>query len=177
MAIIPEKRSCMKVRIELYDRAQTKFIPAHTSSLAQLALSLDGRILATASKQGTLVRLWNATDGTQMQVRQVLCTIRVLLHWKLINLLISRSCTACVHTQELRRGSDPAAIHSIALSKSCEWLAVSSDKGTVHIFSLNEDLQAAQESARKAVASDSSGRNNPTSVLSVVKVLPLNVLS
>ncbi|XP_021904014.1 autophagy-related protein 18c isoform X2 [Carica papaya] len=38
--------------------------------------------------------------------------------------------------QELRRGVDRANIFSITLSPNAQWLAVSSDKGTVHIFSL-----------------------------------------
>ncbi|KAG9459232.1 hypothetical protein H6P81_003740 [Aristolochia fimbriata] len=38
--------------------------------------------------------------------------------------------------QEVRRGADKADIYSIALSPNVQWLAVSSDKGTVHIFSL-----------------------------------------
>ncbi|CAN6467549.1 unnamed protein product [Victoria cruziana] len=38
--------------------------------------------------------------------------------------------------QEVRRGVDRADIYSIALSPSIQWLAVSSDKGTVHVFSL-----------------------------------------
>lgn len=38
--------------------------------------------------------------------------------------------------QEVRRGVDRAEIYSIALSPNVRWLAVASDKGTVHIFSL-----------------------------------------
>ncbi|KAL6581344.1 Autophagy-related protein 18d [Orobanche minor] len=38
--------------------------------------------------------------------------------------------------QEVRRGTDKANIYSIALSPNVQWLAVSSDKSTVHIFSL-----------------------------------------
>lgn len=66
--------------MELYDRDQTRFISAHTSAIAQLALSLDGRVLATASKQGTLIRLWNTADGNQLQVcitSSALCGISV----------------------------------------------------------------------------------------------------
>lgn len=37
---------------------------------------------------------------------------------------------------QVRRGVDRADIYSIALSPDVQWLAVSSDKGTVHIFSL-----------------------------------------
>ncbi|CAL0319603.1 unnamed protein product [Lupinus luteus] len=38
--------------------------------------------------------------------------------------------------QEVRRGIHSAEINSIALSPKVQWLAASSDKGTVHIFSL-----------------------------------------
>ncbi|KAG4389699.1 hypothetical protein GLYMA_06G140400v4 [Glycine max] len=38
--------------------------------------------------------------------------------------------------QEVRRGVDRAEINSIALSPNVQWLAASSDKGTVHVFSL-----------------------------------------
>ncbi|KAJ7959499.1 Autophagy-related protein like [Quillaja saponaria] len=38
--------------------------------------------------------------------------------------------------QEVRRGVDKAEIYSIALSSNVQWLATSSDRGTVHIFSL-----------------------------------------
>ena len=37
---------------------------------------------------------------------------------------------------ELRRGSDKAELYSIAINKTTKWLACTSDKGTVHIFSL-----------------------------------------
>ncbi|XP_022758029.1 autophagy-related protein 18a-like [Durio zibethinus] len=38
--------------------------------------------------------------------------------------------------QEVRRGADRAEIYSLAFSPNAQWLAVSSDKGTVHVFSL-----------------------------------------
>jgi len=38
--------------------------------------------------------------------------------------------------QELRRGADRAEIFSISFNFNACWLAVSSDKGTVHVFSL-----------------------------------------
>ncbi len=42
----------------------------------------------------------------------------------------------CAAPQELRRGADPAHIYSLALSRHCEWLALSSSRGTVHVFAL-----------------------------------------
>lgn len=37
---------------------------------------------------------------------------------------------------ELRRGADSADVHSLTFSPAGEWLAVSSDKGTVHLFAV-----------------------------------------
>lgn len=37
---------------------------------------------------------------------------------------------------QVRRGADRAEIYSLAFSPTAQWLAVSSDKGTVHIFNL-----------------------------------------
>lgn len=38
--------------------------------------------------------------------------------------------------REVRRGADRAEIYSIAFSLDAQWLALSSDKGTVHVFTL-----------------------------------------
>ncbi|KAH0645481.1 hypothetical protein KY284_033365 [Solanum tuberosum] len=42
--------------------------------------------------------------------------------------------------QEVRRGLDRAEIYSLSFSPTAQWLAVSSDKGTVHVFSLKVNL-------------------------------------
>jgi hypothetical protein len=47
----------VQVRVELYDTRRTKFISAHDSALASLTLCSNGKLLATASEKGTLVRL------------------------------------------------------------------------------------------------------------------------
>ncbi|KAK0591702.1 hypothetical protein LWI29_006611 [Acer saccharum] len=55
--------------------------------------------------------------------------------------------------QEVRRGLDSADIYSIALSPNVQWLAVSSDRGTVHIFGLRV----------RVVGEDSSSHFSPQS--------------
>jgi len=100
-----------QVRLEHLDRRQTRFVAAHTGSLAALALSLDGKRLATASDRGTLVRVWSTGDGALLQ--------------------------------ELRRGSDPACVGSLAMSAGLEWLAAASDKGTVHVWALAAAVRGA----------------------------------
>ncbi|XP_044970303.1 autophagy-related protein 18d-like [Hordeum vulgare subsp. vulgare] len=87
-------------------RAGSVNVRAHDSGVACLALSRDGRLLATAGTRGTLVRIFSTADGTKLQ--------------------------------ELRRGTDGADIHCIAFSPDSKWLAVSSDKATVHVFSVDD---------------------------------------
>ncbi len=87
---------------------RTKFIAAHDGPLAALALTADGGRVATASDKGTLVRVFDAASGAALA--------------------------------ELRRGAERATIFSVAFSSAssggAEWLAASSDKGTVHVWPL-----------------------------------------
>ena len=44
--------------------------------------------------------------------------------------------TNCVCFLQVRRGADRAEIYSLAFSNNLQYLAVSSDKGTIHVFNL-----------------------------------------
>ncbi|KAL7306875.1 hypothetical protein TKK_0001035 [Trichogramma kaykai] len=81
-------------------------LAAHQGTLACLAVNDNGTKVATASEQGTLIRVWDSIR------RQLLV--------------------------ELRRGADPATLYCITFSRDSEFLCVSSDKGTVHIFALKD---------------------------------------
>jgi len=100
-----------KVRVELLATRRTKIVNAHNSEVAALALSANGKVLATASKKGTLVRVFSTADGSKLR--------------------------------EVRRGSVAATIYSLAFSRHQngdvpvpDWLAATSDSGTVHVFNL-----------------------------------------
>ncbi len=126
-----------EVRVERLDDKKIKTIKACTSSLAALTLSTCGKYVATASEKGTLIRVFSTIDG--------------------------------VKVREFRRGSDPARIYSLAFSRTLaasssaatggassslglensglpEWLAVSSDKGTVHVFNLTGKISTSAAS-------------------------------
>ena len=95
------------VRINVYDDVEceeTRLIEAHNSSVSCITLNFEGTLLATASDKGTIIRLFNPSNGEALQ--------------------------------ELRRGSDKAEIYSISIDVDSKWLGCTSDKGTVHIFSL-----------------------------------------
>jgi WD repeat-containing protein 45 len=58
--------------------------------------------------------------------------------------------------QEVRRGADRAEIYSIAFNYNTSWMAVSSDKGTIHIFSVKNPSGAEEKSTDTADKSKSS---------------------
>uniref|UniRef100_A0A6N2LE91 Autophagy-related protein 18a n=1 Tax=Salix viminalis TaxID=40686 RepID=A0A6N2LE91_SALVM len=113
-----------QIRVEDFGSKKSKFAMAHDSRVVCMSLTQDGRLLATASTKGTLIRIFNTLDGTRLQ--------------------------------EVRRGADRAGIHSLAFSSNAQFLAVSSDKGTVHIFSVKVDSGslASLTNDRSHVASD-----------------------
>lgn len=65
--------------------------------------------------------------------------------------------------QEVRRGVDRADIYSIALSPNVQWLAVSSDKGTVHLFSLRVRV-VGEDSIKHSHASSLFYQNSSSSL-------------
>ena len=83
----------------------------------------------------------------------------------------------CANLQELRRGADPACMYSIAFSRGerPQWLALSSDKGTVHVFSL-DSRQPAPE-VRNGPSDAGAGQRNPISPLSFVSVSSFHFVS
>ncbi|CAD5326576.1 unnamed protein product [Arabidopsis thaliana] len=73
--------------------------------------------------------------------------------------------------QEVRRGADRAEIYSLAFSSNAQWLAVSSDKGTVHVFGLKVN-SGSQVKDSFRIAPDATP-SSPSSSLSLFKgVLP-----
>jgi WD40 repeat protein len=87
-------------------------IKAHTTELSCLTFNKDGTKLASSSINGTLIRIFNITDYEK-----------------------------CLPIQELRRGTEAARIYSIVFSENSDWLAVTSDKGTVHIFVIDNRVK------------------------------------
>ncbi|EYU29900.1 hypothetical protein MIMGU_mgv1a020192mg [Erythranthe guttata] len=93
------------VTVHDYYRRRNKQFPAHDSDIACLSLLSDGKLFATASTKGTLIRVFDSTDGSLLQ--------------------------------ELRRGFERAEIYSLSFCPTAPRLAVSTDKGTIHVFNVN----------------------------------------
>ncbi|XP_022889079.1 autophagy-related protein 18a-like [Olea europaea var. sylvestris] len=74
---------------------------------------------------------------------------------------------------QVRRGADRAEIYSLAFSPSANWLAVSSDKGTVHVFSLKVNAENLGNARSSSPPDSNSAVTSPGSSLSFIKgVLP-----
>ncbi|KAK9919867.1 hypothetical protein M0R45_028441 [Rubus argutus] len=76
--------------------------------------------------------------------------------------------------QEVRRGADRAEIYSLAFSSTGQWLAVSSDKGTVHVFCVKVDSGSMENDRSRRGRSEVSVPNSSgISSLAFIKgVLP-----
>jgi len=55
------------VHLELFDIKQAKQIKAHDNALTQIVLTADGSRLATASAQGTLIRIFDTASGQKLR--------------------------------------------------------------------------------------------------------------
>ena len=124
----PDKKKG-QVRIKNYEKSSVFFINAHENNIAYITLSYDGSLLATASEQGTLIRIFNTDNGDLLQ--------------------------------EVRRGKDKADIKYICFEPNFKFLAASSNKGTIHIWSLANTLK----SLNKNTDNDSNKIENKTSGL------------
>jgi len=51
------------VRLALYRKSKNHIIKAHENGIAALQLTPDGRLIATCSDKGTLIRLMNTESG------------------------------------------------------------------------------------------------------------------
>ncbi|KJH50286.1 hypothetical protein DICVIV_03569 [Dictyocaulus viviparus] len=87
-------------------------IDAHLTEIAQLALNNQATLLATGSTKGTVIRVFDVNSATS----------RCLM--------------------EFRRGADPCTLHCLKFSPCSSFLASSSDKGTIHIFSMRDSIDS-----------------------------------
>jgi len=117
-------------------------IVAHESSLAAITLSPNGRFLSTASSKGTLIRVWsnNLNDLTKSNVTDARSPSQGSKRST-----PGRTGFGARLIHELRRGTDPATILSIAFAPDASLVAAASDKGTIHIFLLTEPAVAPQD--------------------------------
>jgi len=168
--------------IEMIETCDTQGIIAMCGSLSRLVFACPGRraghvrvVLPETERKdnvlleahnGALAALALSADGNQLATTSEKGTLVRL--W---------DTATGQQLHQLRRGADPARIYSLSFSPTAEWLALTSDKGTLHVFSL-ATAKSKDEKKRKS-ASESSGaeggenkgtvRKNTTSRLSFLQ--------
>jgi WD40 repeat protein len=86
-----------------------RMFQAHKHEIACIALDQSSQRLATASAEGTLIRIFEINPKSE--IKQLI---------------------------ELRRGMDTALLYSINFSRDGGYLCASSSKGTVHVYNLQD---------------------------------------
>lgn len=160
-------------------------IVAHESSLAAITLSPDARFLATASSKGTLIRVWANSFGADAESSA---------RHDRISASASPSSTpgrtgfGAKLARQLRRGTDPATILSIAFSPDASLVAAASDKGTVHIYLLDDraltahnnvvdsEKRTSTSSSRTATLGRAAAQYLPSGIGNLAGQIPSSVL-
>ena len=204
-----------QVRLEIYNLRRTRFITAHESNIACMELNSAGTVLATASDKGTLVRVFDTMDNGTLLHELRRGVDRAKIHCLAFShetcgggrgpadggrgRCDGRARDPSRPRRRLRppadttrgptRGARDTPDEHRAGDGGCPaWLAATSDKGTVHVWSLENGGEPGRErqrsnsaasspqttgSAEKGSPSSSSSPSNPTSALSFFRgVLP-----
>ncbi|ETO10351.1 hypothetical protein RFI_27021 [Reticulomyxa filosa] len=145
-------------------------LQCHDSSLGIFALSCDGKLLATASEKGTLIRIWDTASGQKgfyfIYLFIFFCVLMKLEEGE-----------GGGGEKKKRQGYNGFLYECDSLCfspKTSKWLAVSSDKGTVHIFKIRKPTTTEKQSKTPPEPSkEEKEAENPTSNLTMFKsVLP-----
>lgn len=106
------KIGCVIYYPDVNDSSKSKIIECHKGKIQCVALSPDGKWLATCSDKGTLIRVWDMEKAMESSNPEP--------------------------SQILRRGSYASLIYSLSFSADGRFLIASSDSATVHIFYIHK---------------------------------------
>jgi WD40 repeat protein len=101
---------------------KTQMVPAHETSISAIALNSDGSRLATASEQGTVIRIFNTSTGKPLQELR-----RGKDRYNIPSVISLSYPLFLIHVTVYS-----ADIFSINFNVTTEWLACSSDRVCYH---------------------------------------------
>eukprot|EP00826_Nyctotherus_ovalis_P064971 TRINITY_DN953_c0_g1_i7.p2 TRINITY_DN953_c0_g1~~TRINITY_DN953_c0_g1_i7.p2 ORF type:complete len:372 (+),score=98.92 TRINITY_DN953_c0_g1_i7:82-1197(+) len=169
-------------RVYVYQISDLKLIDAidtfnNPQGLCALS-SLDDMVLIVPSKKKGFIQIMNYALNLSVTKRAHDSSISALAisqdgmmcatasdKGTLIRVFATKDGT---QVQELRRGVDKAEIYSISFDRGCYWLALTSDKGTVHIYALGDAHRVVYKESSEIEESKVEPRN-PTSSLKFMK--------
>ena len=102
------------IKVKYYEKSQELDINAHKTVINCISINSDGSLVATASNNGHIIRVFCISNGQFIE--------------------------------DFRRGKDKAFINHISFDEYSNWMAVCSETGLVHIFSMGSVWQKVTES-------------------------------
>lgn len=118
LVLAPAQGNPGRVQI-VNSRNQIRTFQAHQNPLGQIAISPNGLLIATASKRGTIIRIWSNDNIKDL-----------------------RSTTSKEEPPqmlvELRRGVESTIIHDIIFHADSQMLCVTGGTGTAHLYCLGD---------------------------------------
>lgn len=114
------------VRVKCYQSGKNFYIPAHENEIGYIELTFDGLLLATASRDGKTIRVFDASNGDLLQ--------------------------------EFNRGMEKADIKCITIAYNNKYLASSSERGTIHIWSLDKSRRKIKQSGKIIMTDEDNSR-------------------
>ena len=151
-------RSPGQVQLIELETGNISIIPAHSTPLRAMALSPDGKLLATASESVMTHTLCLIMDRLLISIQGTL-----------VRIFATGNCTKLA---ELRRGVDHAVIFSIAFSPSNTLLAVTSDKSTLHVFDIPHQQPISRRSQSPTPTSEEATPSQKWGILGKIPLLP-----
>lgn len=104
-----------KIKVKNYELKEEVFIDAHEKLIGNIAMTNNGDLLASATKKGHIIRIFDTLNGEFLQ--------------------------------EVRRGSDKVEINYICFAPDYKFIASSSNKNTIHIWSLYTTMKKLKNKA------------------------------
>lgn len=112
-----QEKGSIQIKDYNHDELEKKTIKAHENTIEILEITYKGDMIATASDKGTIIRIFNISDGTPVS--------------------------------EVRRGTEKAEIFSITFDIDGNYLGVTSDRGTAHLFVIEKNKDKKKENDEK----------------------------
>ena len=117
-----ENKNKISIKDYLNKDKQIKTFKLQDDSVSKISFNNDGRLIASASEFGRIIRIHNCEDGLLLM--------------------------------EFNRGREKAKINTICFDDDTKFMAVSSSRGTIHIFSMGStmhELNQHKENVKKKI--------------------------
>ena len=128
------------IKVKYYEKSHEVEINAHNSLIYCISINSDGTLVATASNNGHIIRIFYISNGDFIE--------------------------------EFRRGKEKALISNISFDEYSSWMAVCSERGVIHIFSMGNVWAILKEKGEERTKLSEKVEELPKNESSFLRKLP-----